>query len=117
MNSSAVKACPGTELVFTCTTDTGKLVWRSGGDNHLYTSGQYSDGLLDNLFILKLTNVTGMILISTATVQNVLLDYNGRTISCSDSFNTGTGALMDKTIQIAGIRETMHITLHVRACT
>ena len=118
LNSSAVRVCPGSELVFTCTTDTGTLFWKSGGDNCVYVKGLYSSGLLDNVFKINLTNVTGMILVSTATVQNVLLGHNGRTISCSDSINMGTGALMDRTIQIAGyVKPCIYITLHVQACT
>ena len=101
LNSSALRVCPGSTLVFTCTTDTGKLVWKSGGDNHLYVSGQYSNGLLDNIFTLNLTIVTGMVLVSTATLQNVLIGYNGRTILCYDSINMG--ASMNRTIQISGM--------------
>lgn len=103
LNSSAatVRMCPGSTLVFTCTTDTGILVWKSGADNHLYRTGQYSNGPLDNLFTLKLTHVTGMVLVSTATVQTVLFGYNGRTISCSDSIDMGVS--LNRTIQISGM--------------
>ena len=60
LNSSAVRVCPGSELVFTCTTDTGTLFWKSGGDNCVYVKGLYSSGLLDNVFKINLTNDTGI---------------------------------------------------------
>lgn len=98
-----MRVCPGSILVFTCTTDTGILVWKSEADNQLYTSGKYMYmyGPLDNLFTINLTIVTGMTLVSTATVENVLLGYIGRNISCSDSIEMG--ASMNRTIQISGM--------------
>ena len=73
-------------MVFTCVTDTGKLAWISNGFKHLYydPSGQlFSIGSV-NIFTVNLTSVTGMVLVSTATVHNVQLGHNGTVITCSD---------------------------------
>ena len=76
--------CPGDTVVFTCVTDTGLLAWSSNGCNHLYyTSGQST---VDDvgIFTVSLTSVTGMVLVSTATVHNIQLSHNGAVVTCLD---------------------------------
>ena len=71
-------------MVFTCVTNTGLLAWSSNGHNHLYfTSGQSTVDDVD-IFTVSLTSVTGMVLVSTATVHNVQLSHNGAVVTCSD---------------------------------
>ena len=83
--SSDVSVCPGGSLVFTCTSDARKLVWESDGDffNFLYYK-KYERASTVHIFTVKLTNVTGMLLISTATVHNAQLSHNGTIITCYD---------------------------------
>ena len=70
--------------MFTCVTDTGQLAWRSNGHSHFYyTSGKATVDNVD-IFTVNLASVTGMVLVSTATVHNVQLSHNGAVITCSD---------------------------------
>ena len=87
-------------MVFTCVTDTGKLLWESNEENHAYlgTSGQQTAFI--QIFKLYRESVTGTILVSTATVHNVELNYTGRVISCSDSIEPGSSEVND-TIRIS----------------
>ena len=106
LTSSADSVCPGDTVVFTCVTDTGQLVWRSNGHNFLYYSaGQLSENVY--IFTTKLSNVSGMIFMSTATVHNVQLSHNGTVITCSDM--TFKGSSVNKTVQLSGkIFDTAH---------
>ena len=91
-------------MVFTCTTDTGQLFWESNGMNELYRSSKsqlYAHDVLD-VFTVNLTGMNGMMLVSTATVQYVQLNYNGRVITCSDAAFQGSS--ISRTIQISGIK-------------
>lgn len=85
LTSSATTVCPGGTLIFTCVTDTGQLAWdteRSNSNHLYYTSGQPTSVV--DIFTVNLTSVTGMVLVSTATVHNVQLSHNGAVITCSD---------------------------------
>ena len=80
LTSSADSVFPGDTVVFTCVTD-GLLAWRSNGHSHFYyTSGQSTVDYVD-IFKVNLTSVTGMVLVSTATVHNVQLSHNGAVIT------------------------------------
>ena len=109
LTSSADSVCPGDTVVFTCVTDTGSLVWISNGHNYLY----YSSGQLEQtvqsvyIFTVKLSNVSGMIFMSTATVDNVQLSHNGTVITCSDMEFKGTS--VNKTVQLSGKCLVQHI--------
>ena len=71
-------------MVFTCVTDTGQLAWSRNGRSHFYyTSGKSTLSDVD-IFTVNLTSVTGMVLVSTATVHNVQLSHNGAVITCTD---------------------------------
>ena len=69
--------CPGDTVVFTCVTDTGQLAWRSNGHSHFYSTSVKA--IVDDvdIFTVNLTSVTGMVLVSTATVHNIQLDHSG----------------------------------------
>ena len=78
--------CPGDTVVFTCITDTGSLVWYiSESKKQLYRSGWVSQVAHIGIFTLRLVSETGSVLISTATAHNVSLDYDGKSVNCSDS--------------------------------
>ena len=70
LTSSADSVCPGDTVVFTCVTDTGQLIWSSNGHNSLYYSAEQLANLAHTVYIftIKLSNVSGMIFISTATL-------------------------------------------------
>ena len=94
--------CPGGTLIFTCVTDTGQLAWdtESNNSNHLYyTSGQPT--AVVGIFTVNLISVTGMVLVSTATVHNVQLSHNGAVVTCSDP--NIPDIVVNGTIQISGV--------------
>ena len=98
LDSSSDSVCPGDTVVFTCTTDTGVMLWSSSEDNHFFYADSTVQGMIstlsDNIIILNLTNVTGLILISTATVHNVSIADNEEIIECSDSSLSGSTSAM-----------------------
>ena len=87
LDSSADIVCPGDTVVFTCVTDTVELIWSVDGFNDvLYEKMiEKKEQTSLSIFQLNITNKTGNYFVSTATVINVHLDYNGTSISCSDS--------------------------------
>ena len=73
--------------MFTCTTDTGLLIWYVNGTNDVfYQAGQSSKSL--DIFTLNLISVSGMMFVSTATAHNVSIESDGKAISCSDNNQT-----------------------------
>ena len=92
LTSSADGVCPGDTVVFTCVTDTGKLLWEIININNQYLFSnhvqQINMNVMEDIFILVLLNVTGTnnsIIWSTATAYHVPLYYSERNISCFDS--------------------------------
>ena len=97
LTSSADSVCPGDTVVFTCVTDTGRLLWVVNNSVNLMHSfhsvNQIKMLVTEQFFKLELVNVTGIdqkTYLSTATAHNVLPDYNGTTITCMDSVQTNT---------------------------
>ena len=87
--SSTEDVCPGDTVVFTCVTDTGRLIWNVGnGISQSYHSpAQLNMPIYDDIFTLLLQNVTGdtnNTYRSTVTATNVPLAYNEMIVSCSD---------------------------------
>ena len=85
LTSSADSVCPGDTVVFTCVTNTGVLLWKSYGQNHVYQGISGPQTTSVDIFTLYRESVTGTMLVSTATAHNVQLNHNGRFITCSDS--------------------------------
>ena len=83
-------------MVFTCVTDTGRLIWTVNNDSHVQSFHMISQIKMivkKQIFELELVNVTGVeneTYISTATAHNVLPDYNGTRIACVDGDQTNT---------------------------
>ena len=83
-------------MVFTCVTDTGRLIWAVSSMNQVHSFhsiNQIETILTMQIFKLELVNVTGInnkMYLSTATVHNVLLDYNGTDITCEDGEQTNS---------------------------
>ena len=91
LTSSPDSVCPGDTVVFTCVSDTGKLLWEiiNNNNQHLFSNpAQINANVTEDIFILVLLNVTGTnnsIYWSTATAHHVPLNYSERNISCFDS--------------------------------
>ena len=88
LTSSADILHPGDTVVFTCVTDTGRLVWEINGKNnrHSFHSpdqiNMYSTVENFTLTLLSVTN--NSIYQSIAVAHNISVDYNGAELSCSD---------------------------------
>ena len=75
-------------MVFTCVTDTGRLVWEIINENnrHVFHSpAQINISISLDIFTLTLLSVTNNSTFrSTAVAHNISVDYNGTKVSCSD---------------------------------
>ena len=86
LTSSADKLCPGDTVVFTCVTDTGRLVWVPINpiNKHSFHSSTQKPVTKD-IFTLTLLNVTNSSTYrSTATAHNISVGYDGTEVSCTD---------------------------------
>ena len=86
LTSSADILCPGDTVVFTCVTDTGRLIWEliNPINRHSFHSSTQNPVTKD-IFTLALLNVTnGSTYRSTATAHNIPVGYDGTAVSCSD---------------------------------
>ena len=88
LTSSADILCPGDTVVFTCVTDTGRLVWDLTHNNikqSFHSPAQINIPITKDIFTLTLVSVTNSNTYqSTAVAHNVSVDYNGAKVSCSD---------------------------------
>ena len=75
-------------MVFTCVTDTGRLLWNFTHNNFkqsFHSPSQINIPVTVDIFILTLVSVTNSNTYqSTAVAHNVSVDYNGAKVSCSD---------------------------------
>ena len=88
--SSTEDVCPGGTVVFTCVTDTGKLIWSVGNgiSQSFHSPAHLNVPIRDDIFTLLLQNVTGdnnNTYHSTVTATNVSLAYNEMIVLCSDA--------------------------------
>ncbi|XP_019862857.1 PREDICTED: uncharacterized protein LOC109591591 [Amphimedon queenslandica] len=81
-------ACPNTNAVIRCTTDTGQLVWTSGGNQAYSTSSSLNVPHSVGSFTVRLISKLGSTLESTAVI-NATSSNNGSTVICGDSFSAG----------------------------
>ena len=88
LTSSADILCPGDTVVFTCVTDTGRLVWEINGTTGRHSFHSPAQINMPNTvknFTLTLLSVTNnSIYQSTAVAHNISVDYNGIEVSCMD---------------------------------
>ena len=83
LSSSADSLCPGDGVVFTCCTDTGRLVWDIKDSTVSFHSPAHLNNAIQlNIFTITLQNITGNIYHSTATADHVPINYNGTTVAC-----------------------------------
>ena len=75
-------------MVFTCVTDTGRLVWELVNSNYkqsFHSPTQINMFITLEIFTLTLLSVTNSsIYQSTAVAHNISVDYNGTKVSCRD---------------------------------
>ena len=96
---SPTLVCPGSKLVFTCsTTRSNNLVFWIGGSNQVYTITSTSNpGTAFESFYVTAAQV-GNTLESNFTNESVPLQLNGTIINCSDHYSSRS-----RTVNIAGI--------------
>ena len=102
LESSSNQTCPGDTVTYTCVTDTGQLVWRENNKHQaLFTINYHPPQQLDILTV-NLTNISGMVIVSTATINNVLLEHNGTVLVCSDNVIPQLADTTNRTVIILG---------------
>ena len=71
-------------MVFTCVTDTGRLIWDIKHSSISYHSIAQLNHIipLDSVFNVTLLSITGNTYHSTATAVHVPVSYNGTTVEC-----------------------------------
>ena len=79
-------------MVFTCVTDTSRLIWDLGPTaNHLYyNTNQLNVSIAKDIFTLVLRNITGSIFHSTASAVHVPMNYSGQNVTCQDGTDAAT---------------------------
>ena len=102
LESSSNQTCPGDKVTYTCVTDTGELVWDVNHKAQLRFSIGYHQSQQLGIFTVNLTNISGMVIVSTATISNVLLEHNGTVLSCSDNATPQLADEIIKTVIILG---------------
>ena len=68
----------------------------------VFTEYFYSPQQLD-IFTMNLTNISGMMVVSTATTKNVLIDHSGTVLSCSDHTIRSLANMNTRTLKISGL--------------
>ena len=56
-----------------------------------------------DIFSVNLINISGMVIVSTATINNVLLEHNGTVLACSDNGIPHLANTINKTVIISGM--------------
>ena len=103
---SSNQTCPGDTITYTCVTDTGELVWRENNKAQiLFTIDYYSPQQLD-IFTVNLTSISGLVIVSTATINNVLIHHNGTVLSCRDNAIPQLAEKINKTVIILALAHT-----------
>ena len=114
--SSSNQTCPGDTVTYTCVTDTGELVWRENNSQQvLFAEYIHSPQQLD-IFTVNLTKISGMVIESTATISNVLLQHNSTILSCSDNAIPHLADTISKTVIISSMILHWHIQKRKNYC-
>ena len=109
LESSSNQTCPGDTVTYTCVTDTGELVWDVNDNQQVLFTVDYHPPQQLDTFTVNLTNISGTVIVSTATINNVLLEYNGTVLSCSDNATPHLADTINKTVMILGMILHWHI--------
>ena len=91
-------------MVFTCVTDTGRLIWDIKHSSTFFhsTAQLNKDIQLDTVFNTTLLNITGNTYHSTATAAHVPVSYNGTTVECKGVSKAIHGTDKAETILVVG---------------
>ena len=109
LESSSNQTCPGDTVTYTCVTDTGELVWDVNHNQQVLFTIDYHQPQQLDVFTVNLTNINGMVIVSTATINNVLLQHNGTVLACSDNSIPQLADTITKTVIISGMILHWHI--------
>ena len=78
-------------------------MWRENNKAQtLFTIDYHPPQQLD-IFTVNLINISGMVIVSTATINNVLLEHNGTVLTCSDNAILQFADTINNTVIISGI--------------
>ena len=100
--SPSNQTCPGDTVTYTCVTDTGELVWGVNDNQQVLFTMYYHPPQQLDIFTVNLINISGMVIVSTATISNVLLEHNGTVLTCSDNAIPQLADEIIKTVIISG---------------
>ena len=96
--------CPLDSVTFRCITTDGQLEWidlgTSANNSVTYTEDSATSMTAAGIFDTMLTNTDVSVFTSTATVDSVKQEYNGRMIKCRDEL--GIANEVTKTLTVAG---------------
>ena len=102
LESSSNQTCPGDTVTYTCVTDTGQLVWRENNKAQtLFTIDYHPPQQLD-IFTVNVTSISGLVIVSTATINNVL-HHSGTILSCWDNAIRNLANMSNRTLTISGM--------------
>ena len=108
------RVCLGDTAVFTCVTTTGRLAWKFNQYNKLYYEpGQVNESVanVENIFDTSLSYaVLGSTFMSHTSVSNVLLEYEGRNITCADGVDLSAES---RTVSIRPVGMIQCLSVHV----
>ena len=77
-------------------------MWRENNKAQvLFTINYHPLHPLDILTV-NVTSISGMVIVSTATISNVLLEHNGTVLTCSDNATPQLADEIIKTVIISG---------------
>ena len=104
LESSSNQTCPGDTVTYTCVTDTGYLVWRDSNKSTqvLFTNTDNHSPQQLGIFTVNLTSISGMVIVSTATINNVL-HHSGTVLLCLDHAIRNLANMGNRTLIISGI--------------
>ena len=102
LDSSSDSVCPGDTVVFTCTTDTGELIWGIDENQFYFSTSQVPNVDPSIPFKFSLISTQGANLVTTVTVDNVQLDDNGTVITCADNSIPQLASIATKELVIFG---------------
>ena len=89
--------CPGSPINYTCVTDT-HMKWRELGSSdtatYVFNLSHIDDTEMAGVFTTVLTDISGITLTSTATIDSVSLEDARKNISCTGADNETVSELV-----------------------
>ena len=78
-------------------------MWRENNKAQLLFTIDYHPPQQLDIFTVNLTSISGMVIVSTATISNVLLQHNGTELLCSDDATPHLADVRNSTVIIPGM--------------